>query len=176
VHQGETVELRGWVRTLRDQKQFCFIQVNDGSNMSGIQVVVEPGAAGFQLIADGKVQTGEAAWGPGGAGGPAARAAHLGAGQRSCCVACRRRWGRGMQPLGPPIPPRARARLCCAATALPAARPASCLMPHAAASAAAGASIRASGVLVSSVGAKQSVELKASEIEVGWPAGRLAGC
>ncbi len=58
LHQGETVEVRGWVRTVRDQKQFCFMQVNDGSNMSGIQVVVEPGAAGFELIADGKVQTG----------------------------------------------------------------------------------------------------------------------
>ena len=58
MHVGETVELRGWVRTVRDQKQFCFIQVNDGSNMSGIQVVVEPGAAGFAAIAEGKVQTG----------------------------------------------------------------------------------------------------------------------
>lgn len=27
VHVGETVELRGWVRTVRNQKQFCFMQV-----------------------------------------------------------------------------------------------------------------------------------------------------
>lgn len=30
VHVGETVELRGWVRTVRNQKQFCFMQVGCG--------------------------------------------------------------------------------------------------------------------------------------------------
>jgi aspartyl/asparaginyl-tRNA synthetase len=27
AHLGETVEVRGWVRTVRNQKQFCFMQV-----------------------------------------------------------------------------------------------------------------------------------------------------
>jgi hypothetical protein len=36
----------------------CLLQVNDGSNMSGIQVVVEPEASGFALFEAGKIQTG----------------------------------------------------------------------------------------------------------------------
>jgi hypothetical protein len=27
AHLGESVEVRGWVRTVRNQKQFCFMQV-----------------------------------------------------------------------------------------------------------------------------------------------------
>lgn len=60
IHVGEKVQVRGWVRTLRNQKQFCFLQVNDGSNLSGIQVVIEPGCPGFELIEEGKLQTGAA--------------------------------------------------------------------------------------------------------------------
>jgi len=30
THVGSDVELRGWVRTVRDQKQFCFMQVRGG--------------------------------------------------------------------------------------------------------------------------------------------------
>lgn len=35
-------------------------QVNDGSNLSGIQVVLEQGAQGFDLVDSGKIQTGAA--------------------------------------------------------------------------------------------------------------------
>jgi asparaginyl-tRNA synthetase len=56
---GDTVELRGWVRTVRNQKQFAFMQVNDGSNMSGIQVVLEAGTPGFDLVESGAIATGE---------------------------------------------------------------------------------------------------------------------
>jgi len=38
---GSSVTVRGWVRTLRDQKKFSFIEVNDGSSLSGIQAVAE---------------------------------------------------------------------------------------------------------------------------------------
>jgi len=38
---GEFIEIRGWVRTLRAQKNLHFIEVNDGSNLSGIQVVIQ---------------------------------------------------------------------------------------------------------------------------------------
>lgn len=38
---GKKVTIRGWIRTVRDQKQFAFINVNDGSCLSGIQVVIE---------------------------------------------------------------------------------------------------------------------------------------
>ena len=34
------VTIKGWVRTIRDQKSFAFIEVNDGSSMKGLQVVM----------------------------------------------------------------------------------------------------------------------------------------
>lgn len=34
--------LHGWLRTLRLQKSIAFLQINDGSNLSGIQVVANP--------------------------------------------------------------------------------------------------------------------------------------
>jgi asparaginyl-tRNA synthetase len=37
---GESVTVRGWVRTKREQKEFSFVEVNDGSSMKGIQVVI----------------------------------------------------------------------------------------------------------------------------------------
>ena len=36
---GKEIKMQGWVRTVRDQKKFAFINLNDGSNLSGIQVV-----------------------------------------------------------------------------------------------------------------------------------------
>ncbi|MEB3293233.1 MAG: asparagine--tRNA ligase [Synechococcales bacterium] len=36
----EEVTIQGWVRTKRDQKTFTFLEVNDGSSMAGLQVVV----------------------------------------------------------------------------------------------------------------------------------------
>jgi hypothetical protein len=38
------------VRTVRAQKALAFMQVNDGSSLGGIQVVVEPGTPGFELF------------------------------------------------------------------------------------------------------------------------------
>ena len=35
----EPVSVKGWVRTVRKQKTLAFIEVNDGSNLSGIQCV-----------------------------------------------------------------------------------------------------------------------------------------
>ncbi|WIA31797.1 hypothetical protein OEZ86_002666 [Tetradesmus obliquus] len=60
LHVGQQVEVRGWLRTVRAQKQFAFMQVNDGSTMSGIQVVVEPGAEGWELLEGGQLATGAA--------------------------------------------------------------------------------------------------------------------
>jgi asparaginyl-tRNA synthetase len=37
----DKVTLHGWVRTVRDQKAFTFIEVNDGSTLSNLQVVVD---------------------------------------------------------------------------------------------------------------------------------------
>jgi asparaginyl-tRNA synthetase len=50
---GEIVKIGGWVRTRRDSKQgFSFIEVNDGSSFSGLQVVIDSQAEGFDQIKD----------------------------------------------------------------------------------------------------------------------------
>lgn len=36
----ETVTVQGWVRTKRELKEFSFVEVNDGSSMAGLQVVL----------------------------------------------------------------------------------------------------------------------------------------
>ena len=49
----QQVQVRGWVRTLRTQPKFSFIELNDGSCMSNLQVVADASVPGFeQLIKD----------------------------------------------------------------------------------------------------------------------------
>ena len=36
----DPVSIKGWVKTVRKQKTLAFVEVNDGSNMSGIQCVL----------------------------------------------------------------------------------------------------------------------------------------
>lgn len=38
----ESVEVRGWVRTKRELKEFTFIEVNDGSALANLQVILNP--------------------------------------------------------------------------------------------------------------------------------------
>ncbi|MBN4067414.1 asparagine--tRNA ligase [Simkania negevensis] len=38
---GQEVNIKGWVRTVRKQKVLAFIEINDGSSLSGIQVVLD---------------------------------------------------------------------------------------------------------------------------------------
>ncbi len=38
---GKELKIGGWVRTVRDQKNFAFVEVNDGSSMASLQVIVE---------------------------------------------------------------------------------------------------------------------------------------
>ncbi|QYO68915.1 hypothetical protein [Leptolyngbya sp. 7M] len=50
----QTVTIQGWVRTRREQKEFCFVEVNDGSSMAGfhpnrlltlsVSIAVTPGS------------------------------------------------------------------------------------------------------------------------------------
>jgi len=42
-YAGEQIEICGWIRTLRDSKNFGFIEINDGSVISNLQVVIETG-------------------------------------------------------------------------------------------------------------------------------------
>jgi asparaginyl-tRNA synthetase len=39
--EGKTVEICGWVRTIRDSKALGFMELNDGSSFQGLQVVFE---------------------------------------------------------------------------------------------------------------------------------------
>ena len=38
---GKTVAICGWARTIRDSKNFGFIELNDGSFFKNVQVVLE---------------------------------------------------------------------------------------------------------------------------------------
>ncbi len=58
--EGQTVTIKGWVRTVRAQKNFTFIEVNDGSTVSNFQVVYNgelPAelTTGASLVVTGKV-------------------------------------------------------------------------------------------------------------------------
>ncbi|MGL4732672.1 MAG: OB-fold nucleic acid binding domain-containing protein, partial [Fusobacteriaceae bacterium] len=48
---GQEVELSGWVKKLRDQKSFGFIELNDGSFFNGIQVVFNNEMENFEEVA-----------------------------------------------------------------------------------------------------------------------------
>ena len=51
TYLGKTVELDGWVKKNRDQKNFGFIEFNDGTNFKSIQVVYEESLDNFSDIA-----------------------------------------------------------------------------------------------------------------------------
>jgi len=44
----ETVQIQGWVRTLRELKDLAFVEVNDGSSLKGIQVVLQQGSPDYE--------------------------------------------------------------------------------------------------------------------------------
>ncbi len=50
-HLGQEVHLTGWVRKIRDQKNFGFIELNDGSFFKGVQVVFDTNLSNFSEIA-----------------------------------------------------------------------------------------------------------------------------
>jgi asparaginyl-tRNA synthetase len=47
----QEVELSGWVRKIRDQKSFGFIELNDGSFFKGVQVVFDTALENFEEVA-----------------------------------------------------------------------------------------------------------------------------
>lgn len=49
---GQEVTVKGWVRTVRNQKTFSFIEVNDGSTLSNLQVIANPDIPGYQQTID----------------------------------------------------------------------------------------------------------------------------
>lgn len=46
----ETVTIQGWVRTKRELKEFAFVEVNDGSAMANLQVVIDPNIPNYEHI------------------------------------------------------------------------------------------------------------------------------
>ncbi len=47
---GKFVELSGWVRTIRDSKNFGFIELNDGSFFKNVQVVFDSSISNFEDV------------------------------------------------------------------------------------------------------------------------------
>ncbi len=47
---GEEATVKGWVRTIRNQKTFAFIELNDGSQLSNLQIVVDPSLENYEEI------------------------------------------------------------------------------------------------------------------------------
>ncbi len=48
---GKEVQLSGWVRKIRDQKNFGFIELNDGTFFKGVQVVFDTNLSNFEDVA-----------------------------------------------------------------------------------------------------------------------------
>src|ERR1035438_2619757 len=46
----EAVTVKGWVRTRRDSKGFSFLELNDGSCLANVQVVVDAGTPGSEYL------------------------------------------------------------------------------------------------------------------------------
>src|SRR5579859_432881 len=47
---SEQLTVKGWVRTRRDSKGFSFLELNDGSCLANLQVVVDAGTPGFEQL------------------------------------------------------------------------------------------------------------------------------
>lgn len=54
---GTESTIKGWVRTVRNQKTFAFIEINDGSTLSNFQVVANPDLPKYEEILN-KLSTG----------------------------------------------------------------------------------------------------------------------
>ena len=47
---GKTLTFGGWIKTLRDNKNIGFIQLNDGSNFNGVQIVISDDLNNFDEV------------------------------------------------------------------------------------------------------------------------------
>lgn len=46
----DALTVKGWVRTRRDSKGFSFLEINDGSCLASLQVIVDAGAPGYDQV------------------------------------------------------------------------------------------------------------------------------
>lgn len=49
---GKEIELKGWCRTVRLQKNFMFIEINDGSTLTNFQVIIEPEIQNYKTLVE----------------------------------------------------------------------------------------------------------------------------
>ncbi|MGB6222696.1 asparagine--tRNA ligase [Haloferula sp.] len=56
----DSIEAAGWVRTRRDSKAFSFLEINDGSCLGSLQIVVDQGTPGSELLH--QMSTGASVW------------------------------------------------------------------------------------------------------------------
>lgn len=54
---GSKLTVKGWVRTHRSQKTFSFVEINDGSELANLQVIIDHKIPGYESILE-KIQTG----------------------------------------------------------------------------------------------------------------------
>jgi asparaginyl-tRNA synthetase len=54
---GKELNVKGWVRTLRKQKNFSFIEVNDGSTLTSFQVIIDEKFPDYEKVME-KITTG----------------------------------------------------------------------------------------------------------------------
>jgi asparaginyl-tRNA synthetase len=47
---GQEVTIKGWIRTVRNQKTFTFIELNDGSTLSNFQIILNPEVPGYEKL------------------------------------------------------------------------------------------------------------------------------
>lgn len=47
---GKEIVIKGWARTVRNQKTFSFVEVNDGSTLSNFQVVINADLPGYEKL------------------------------------------------------------------------------------------------------------------------------
>src|SRR5713226_6951347 len=50
TEQVEGVTVKGWVRTRRDSKGFSFLELNDGSCLANLQIVIDAGTPGSDQL------------------------------------------------------------------------------------------------------------------------------
>lgn len=55
---GKTVEVCGWVRTIRDSKNFAFVEINDGSFFTSTQLVADASLKDYSLLVSQNVGAG----------------------------------------------------------------------------------------------------------------------
>ena len=49
---GKEFTVKGWIKTVRKQKTFSFLEINDGSTLSNLQIILNPETPNYETIMD----------------------------------------------------------------------------------------------------------------------------